>query len=158
MPRVFGYVFNPLTVYFCSDSAGRTRAVVYEVNNTFGERHFYTLGVDGEGRIGQACAKAFRVSPLMDMNLRYRFSLDRPGETIGVNILASGPEGPVLTASFSGVRRELNSGAIVREVLLHPAMTLKVIVGIHWEALRTWLKLRRARRPQGATHAGVTRS
>jgi DUF1365 family protein len=158
MPRVLGYVFNPLTLYFCSDRAGLMRAIVYEVNNTFGERHFYTLSVDGEGRIRQDCAKGFRVSPFMDMNLRYRFSIERPGERIGVNIIVSDAKGPVLTATFSGARRALNSAAIVRELLLHPAMTFKVIAGIHWEALLIWLKLRRASRAsRRATHAEVTR-
>lgn len=152
MPRVFGYVFNPLTVYFCTGEDDRVHTLVYEVNNTFGERHFYTLGV-GEGEhIAQECDKAFRVSPFMEMDLRYRFNVDRPGDKIAVNIVASDDKGPMLTASFTGARRELSSATIMRELIAHPAMTLKVIAAIHWEAIFIWLKLRRAQKPKGAAH------
>lgn len=156
MPRMLGYVFNPLTVYFCGDRDGAIRALVYEVNNTYGERHFYVLPADGSERAQHECDKAFRVSPFMEMDIRYRFNVAAPGEKIGVNIVASDAGGPMLTATFTGARRELTSAAIVAEFLRHPAMTLKVIAGIHWEALRIWLKLRRKERP--LAHASATRS
>lgn len=159
MPRVLGYVFNPLTVYFCSDRDGRLRALVYEVKNTYGERHVYALPVDpGANRVTQGCAKTFRVSPFLQMDLRYRFNVEAPGETIGVNIVASDEKGPVLTATFSGARREFTSAALVRELLAHPAMTFKVIAAIHWEALFIWLKLRRPqKRTPAAQHATLSR-
>jgi uncharacterized protein len=145
MPRVLGYVFNPLSTYFCYAADGRLAAVVYEVHNTFGGRHRYALAVeaeakDGGGPVVQRCAKRFYVSPFMDMELNYSFRVRRPGERVSVVISASDKAGPVLVAGMSGERRELTDAALLRLFLTIPALTLKVIVGIHWEALRLWLK------------------
>ncbi len=141
MPRVLGYVFNPLSTYFCYAADGRLAAVVYEVHNTFGGRHRYALAVEAEnGAVMQRCAKRFYVSPFMDMELNYSFRVMRPGERVGVVISASDAAGPVLVAGMSGERRELTDAGLLRLFLSIPALTLKVIVGIHWEALRLWLK------------------
>jgi DUF1365 family protein len=146
MPRVLGYVFNPLSVFFCHARDGRLVATVHEVNNTFGERRVYALPAAPrpDGRVEQACAKSFRVSPFLTLDMGYRFTIAPPGEMTSVAIVASDAEGPVLTAWFKGVRRPFTSASIVREWLAHPALTLKVIAGIHWEALFIWLKLKRA--------------
>ncbi|MDO1558807.1 DUF1365 domain-containing protein [Brevundimonas sp. 2R-24] len=156
MPRVLGYVFNPLTVYFCHARDGRLTALVHEVNNTFGERHHYVLAVRGDGVIEQACAKAFRVSPFLGMDMDYRFRVEAPGETVAVSILASDAEGPMLTAAFSGRRRPFTAGAILAAWLSHPLLTLKVILGIHWEALFIWLKLKKAQKSSEITPAEVS--
>jgi DUF1365 family protein len=148
MPRLLGYVFNPISVYFCYNKAGALSAVVHEVNNTFGGRHFYALPYTPNGR--QACAKQFRVSPFLPMGMDYAFRLSPPDEVAAVSILVSAAQRPVLTASFRGARRPFSSGQILRLWLSHPALTFKVIVGIHWEALWLWLKLRKQKRVAAA--------
>lgn len=145
MPRVLGYVFNPLSVYFCHDPAGQLRAIVHEVNNTFGERHFYALPATSGpgGKVIQDCAKQFRVSPFLPMDLDYRFVIDPPGDQTSVTIQVQRNGEDVMTAWFSGKRRPISDVALFREWVRHPVMTLKVIAGIHWEALLLWRKLRR---------------
>lgn len=154
MPRVLGAVFNPLSVYFCYDAANVLRAIVHEVHNTYGERHFYALPAEAaSGRVAQDCDKAFRVSPLTPMHAHYRFNIESPGSTVAVSILMSDTNGPLLTASFTGTRSAFTSANIVQQVLAHPALALKVVVGIHWEALITWIKLHAARIKPGHRRA-----
>ena len=146
MPRLLGYVFNPLSVYFCHDKQGVLRSIVHEVNNTFGERHFYVLEARaGEGGVvRQECAKQFRVSPFLSQVLDYRFTIEPPGERTSVHIAVSGEGGEVLSAWFTGKRSGLTAASLIAQWLRHPAMTIKVIVGIHWDALFLWRKLRTA--------------
>ncbi len=147
MPRLLGYVFNPLSVYFCHDRSSEIRAIVHEVNNTFGERQFYALpaSTGPDGKVRQDCAKSFRVSPFLPMDLDYRFTIAPPAEETSVHIAVQRDGSDVLSAWFSGRRRRFSSLAMVALFLRHPAMTLKVISGIHWEALLLWGKLRFAR-------------
>jgi DUF1365 family protein len=141
MPRVLGHVFNPLTVYFCHDTAGALQALIYEVNNTFGGRHAYVLRAEGApDRVAHGCAKTFHVSPFMDIDLQYRFRIRPPAETVSITIHADDAEGAMLTAGFAGRRRTLTQFAIARAALRTPWLGLKVLGGIHWEALRLWLK------------------
>jgi DUF1365 family protein len=143
MPRILGFVFNPLSVYYCHDKAGRLAAVIYEVNNTFGERHAYVQAADdrGGGQVRHACAKRFRVSPFMPMDAVYDFDLRLPGEalrtTIGMRTI-SGER--LLSASFAGTRRPLTDLNLLAIFVQFPLMTLKVVAAIHWEALKLWLK------------------
>jgi len=141
-PRIFGYVFNPLTVYFCYASSGPLRAILYEVCNTFGERHTYVIPVEdgGRGTVRQGCAKELYVSPFMPMSCFYRFQIKPPGDKVLVRIDESDADGPLLVASFSGRREPLSDRALLRALFRYPLMTLKVTVGIHWEALRIWWK------------------
>jgi DUF1365 family protein len=140
MPRVLGYGFNPLSIYFCHHADGRLLATIYEVSNTFGERHSYLIPVDPEnslaGEIRQAAEKAFYVSPFLDQELTYHFRLERPGARIRVAVEARSGEGLVLNASLSGERRPLDDAGLARLLATHPLLTLKVITAIHWEALR----------------------
>ncbi|MBB5751515.1 DUF1365 domain-containing protein [Prosthecomicrobium pneumaticum] len=142
MPRLLGYAFNPLTLYFCYTTAGRLRAIVYEVNNTFGERHAYLIAVDRpeEETIRQTVDKSFYVSPFLDMDMTYRFAIRPPGSSLSVSIGAYSAGEPVLAAAFRGERRALSDRALLAAFFAFPAMTLKVIVGIHWEALKIRLK------------------
>jgi DUF1365 family protein len=145
MPRVLGAVFNPLSVYFCEDPEGRLQAILYEVNNTFGQRHAYLLRADGAARIEQVCEKAFYVSPFNGMDLRYRFKVTPPGPLedeapLSVRIEVDDLSGPVLTAAFSGRRSPLTDAAIVSAWLRHPVLAAKVVGAIHWEALKLWMK------------------
>lgn len=147
MPRVLGMVFNPLTVYFCHRADGALQAMLYEVNNTFGQRHSYLIPVTGEvrGALRQRCDKCFYVSPFMDMGLTYAFRVTLPGETLSLGIDAQDAEGPLLFAAFSGRRRELSDGRLLAAFLGHPLLAGRVLGGIHWEALKLWWKGMRLR-------------
>lgn len=141
-PRMFGYVFNPLTVYFCYRKDGVLGAIVYEVHNTHGERHAYVLaaGPGEDGRVRQRCAKTFFVSPFMPMDCVYAFSILPPGHRVHILINESQADQRLLSASFSGQHSALTDQNLLRAILMHPLMTLKVTVGIHWEALKLLAK------------------
>lgn len=141
-PRVLGYVFNPLSVWFCHRPDGSLGAILHEVSNTFGERHGYLLPAEmGEdGLVRQACDKRFFVSPFMAMATTYRFRIRPPGERVAVAIHQTDAEGPVLHAALTGRRVELDDRALAGAWLRHPLMTAKVMAGIHWEALHLWRK------------------
>lgn len=143
-PRIFGYVFNPLTVYFCRDrsNSDRLAAILYEVCNTFHERHTYVIPVgDGaEATVKHSCAKAMYVSPFIPMDCTYDFSIAPPDDKVRVAINESDAEGPLLFASFAGTRRALSDKRLLISLLTYPLMTVKIMGAIHWEALRLWLK------------------
>jgi hypothetical protein len=139
--RMFGYVFNPLSVYFCHNTAGELAAILYEVHNTHGERHTYVLPAEGSGRqVRHAAKKQFFVSPFMPMDCTYRFRIRPPDQRVGVSILEDDAEGLLLAAAFAGRRQELSDAALRRVLLSYPLMTLKVVAGIHWEALKLLAK------------------
>ena len=137
-PRVLGAAFNPLTTYFCHRPDGGLAAVLYEVNNTFGQRHSYLIEVtDPEARpIRQQCDKAFYVSPFMAMDMRYDFALRPPEDSVSVTVRGSDADGTLITANFTGARRELCNRSLLATFLRHPLLALKVVGGIHWEALK----------------------
>ena len=141
-PRILGYVFNPLTVFFCHDADGRLGAIVYEVHNTFKERRAYVLPVNTDSKVvvRQSCAKDFYVSPFIPMNCRYHFRVQPPAETTRVVIREEDEEGLLLAAAFSGNHRQLTDRNLLKTAFKYPFMTLKVILGIHWEALRLLVK------------------
>jgi DUF1365 family protein len=139
-PRLLGFVFNPLAMYFCEDRAGRLMAILHQVSNTFGERHSYLLPVaPGDGLVSQTCGKGFHVSPFFPVEGGYRFRIAPPAERFAVHIRYAGSDGgDRMVASHIASRTELTDGAVLRAVLRHPLMTLKVVAGIHWEALKLW--------------------
>lgn len=140
-PRVLGFVFNPLSVYFCRQRDGRLAGILYEVHNTHGERHTYALPAKGDERVVRHAAnKQFFVSPFMPMDCIYRFRISAPAERVGISILEDDSEGLLLTASFMGRREELSNRALWRAFAGYPLMTLKVVAGIHWEALKLLAK------------------
>lgn len=141
-PRVLGHVFNPLSVWFCWD-ADDLAAIVYEVHNTFGGRHAYVVPVakgDGPGNCRQACDKTFYVSPFIEAHARYAFRIRMGSDRIAIVINETGSDGTRLCATLVGRYSDLNDGAILGCLARYPLMTFKVVIGIHWEALRVWLK------------------
>jgi hypothetical protein len=137
-PRILGYGFDPLTVWYCHDESGRLSGVIHEVRNTFGEYHCYVAAVwpDVEPLVRHRAEKVFHVSPFFDVAGTYDFRLRPPAKTVSVVIDYSENGDPLLTASFSGVRAALTDRTLMRRFLSHPLVSLKVIGGIHWEALK----------------------
>lgn len=142
MPRILGYGFNPISVWFCDRPDGQPAAILYEVSNTFGERHSYLVGTpDATAARAHRADKRFHVSPFMDMDQTYDFRVRAPdADGVSVAITVSDADGPMLTASFAGERRDLDDAGLLKAWITHPLLTLKVIAGIHWEALWIWLK------------------
>lgn len=143
-PRILGYVFNPLSIYHAYDADNALIAVIYEVRNTFGERHSYVCPIeDGEmsaGGLRQTCDKLFHVSPFIPMQMRYHFRILPPGEEIRWRILETDAEGPLLAATFAGRREPLATATLLSLTARIPFLTFKIVAGIHWEALKLWLK------------------
>jgi DUF1365 family protein len=143
-PRLLGYAFNPLSVYFCNGDDDRLSLIIYEVRNTFGEIHSYVLPVrPGEvsaAGVRQAQDKQFCVSPFVEMAMRYHFRISPPGERVKLRILETDCEGPLLAATFSGRRQPLTTRSLLRAFAALPLVTLKIVAAIHWQALRLWLK------------------
>jgi DUF1365 family protein len=141
LPRVCGYVFNPISVVYCRDETGLV-AMVYEVNNTFGDRVHYVLPVaDPASRVvRQRCAKTLYVSPFFDVEGGYRFDLTPADARVALSIRHEDEQGLRLHAGFTGRRLPWTAANLLRCALRFPFATLKVIVGIHWEALALWRK------------------
>ncbi|MBN9084909.1 MAG: hypothetical protein BGP04_05850 [Rhizobiales bacterium 62-17] len=159
MPRVLWYGFNPLSVYFCRDRDGALQALIYQVHNTFGERHSYLIPIglgDKDSNIQQSCRKVFHVSPFMDMDMNYDFKVRAPDERVTVVIRSSDGQGPMLHAVLSGTAVAVDDRALVRLSLANPFLTLKVIAAIHVHALVIWLKGVRLRPHPKAPPQAVT--
>lgn len=156
-PRIFGYVFNPLSVWFCHARDGALKAIIYEVHNTYDERHAYVLPVPQDSEPGavvpehrpghaspkivrHGCAKGFYVSPFLSRDCAYQFRIRPPGEDVAIAINEEEAGAPILNASFAGTRRALTDGALAAMLLRYPLMTLKVVAAIHYEAVRLMLK------------------
>lgn len=145
MPRILGYVFNPLSVYFCNRQDGALEAIIYQVHNTFGERYNYVMPVhaqieNGSEIVEQHCPKGFYVSPFLGMDMSYGFRVRPPAAQVEVSIHGKEDDKTVIAASLSGTRHELTDATLIKALAGHPLLTLKVIAGIHWHALRMVLK------------------
>lgn len=143
-PRLLGYGFNPLSVYYAFDSGNRLDAIVYEVRNTFGGIHTYCLPIEpaqvADSGIRQEQSKEFYVSPFIGMEQRYCFRMLPPGENVRVRILEKDADGPVLAATFSGAHKTFSTATILAECLRVPLLSFKVIGAIHWQAFKIWRK------------------
>lgn len=140
--RMFHYVFNPVSFYYAFAPDGALRAVVAEVNNTFGERHFYLLSADGTRRriFRATAAKELHVSPFLSMDAGYEFRLSIPDERLTVSIVEHEHGELVLDAHLAVERRELRDAALAWLYVRHPLLTLRVTAAIHAQALRLWWK------------------
>lgn len=159
-PRLFGFVFNPLSVYFCYATDGRLGAIVYEVSNTFRERTSYIIAVDqgiyapAAQCVSQSCAKEMCVSPFTARHGQYAFHVAAPERNVVVGIALRDATGPILKTHFRGTRRALSDRGLVAMLVRHPLMTIKVFAAIHFEAARLWIKgVPLVRRRQSAEHA-----
>jgi DUF1365 family protein len=140
-PRLWGYVFNPLTVYFCRDGRERLRAILYEVSNTFGEKLTYVIPVDAASAIvRQRIQKRHYVSPFVPMEASYEFFIKPPTDRISIRIDEYDADGFLLRAVFAGKRRSLTDLNLLWLLLRYPLMTFKVTAAIHFEAMRLWVK------------------
>jgi DUF1365 family protein len=142
-PRVLGYVFNPVTIYFGVGSNGQPLLLVYEVNNTFGERQTYVVPVgrrNGADTVHQSCDKTFYVSPFNSADGRYSFHVTPLDDELTVGIALHTDEGPLLKAFFRGKRTDLTDRTLARALASTGWLSVKVIAAIHFEALRLWLK------------------
>ncbi len=140
-PRVLGYVFNPLSVFFVYDKNSNLISILYEVKNTFGEQHTYVFKIDSTSQsLEHSCKKKFHVSPFIEMNCLYYFKILKPENKLSVIINQNDDEGKLLFASQDGLKKELNNKNLIFSYISHPLMSLKIIGAIHFEALKLWLK------------------
>jgi DUF1365 family protein len=140
-PRILGYVFNPLSVFYIYNDNEKLISILYEVKNTFGEQHTYIFKVDTDQNLYQHnCSKKFHVSPFIEMNCKYFFRLLKPGEKISVIIDQYQIDEKILYASQDGQRVDFNTKELIKSYLKHPLMTFKIISAIHFEAFQLWIK------------------
>lgn len=144
--RYFGHNFNPVTFYYCFDRDGsRLDAIIANITNTpWNERHSYVLDsrqkVDAGQEMRFRLAKKFHVSPFMDMNVEYDWLFGEPGDSLQVQMILLSDGTRQFAANLDLKRRELNGGNLAGLLLSYPPMTLKVVAGIYWQALRLWIK------------------
>ena len=138
-PRIFGYVFNPLSIIYCYENE-KLKSIFYEVKNTFNEQHTYIFKIKDGEEIKQKCKKKFYVSPFMDLETFYNFKLINPNQRLSVMIKQTDAEGTVLTATQTGDKKEFNFKQLLINFIKYPLMTLKIISSIHFEALLLWKK------------------
>ena len=138
-PRIFGYVFNPLSIFYCYEN-DKLKSIFYEVKNTFNEQHTYIFKIKDGEEIKQKCKKKFYVSPFMDMETFYNFKLIDPNQRLSIMIKQTDAEGTVLTATQTGDKKEFNFKQLLVNFFRYPLMTFKIISSIHYEALLLWKK------------------
>ncbi len=141
-PRMFGFVFNPLSTYFCYDNKGLLFAILYEVSNTYRETHTYVMPVKSQEKmvIRQSCSKLLYVSPFIEMETDYHFRVLAPEGKVSIVIRQENSKGLLLAASFFGKKEEFTTINIFNCLIQYPFLTVKVILGIHWEAVRLFFK------------------
>jgi uncharacterized protein len=140
-PRILGYVFNPLSVFYVYDKNSELISILYEVKNTFGEQHVYVFKTKkNQNLIQHVCKKKFHVSPFIEMDCVYFFRLLKPSNKISVIIDLNDQEGKILYASQNGIKSDLNNKNLIKSYLKHPLMSFKIIFAIHFEAFKLWTK------------------
>lgn len=141
LPRMLGYTFNPISIFFCFDAENRPLTSVVQVGNTFGELKPYLVPLDESGHSFHIrVPKNYYVSPFSPLDLAFDFRFDPPGNRLHIAIDDYRGEEKILLSTLTGKRTELNTSNLARLTLAFPLVTLKIIFLIHWEALRLWLK------------------
>ncbi len=155
LPRVFGYLFSPVSFWYCQRGDGRVGAIIAEVNNTFGERHCYLLRPDAKGDFQQVTAeKRFYVSPFYPVSGSYRFEFNLDLDSPRVSIDYYDQSALQLNTAVWGRSQDWSSRVLLKALLRQPLLTLGVTLRIHWQALKLWRKgLSLVRRPRDADHA-----
>ncbi|GLZ45261.1 DUF1365 domain-containing protein [Actinomycetospora sp. NBRC 106375] len=136
--RVLGYVFNPITLYWCRDDSGALVAVVAEVHNTYGGRHHYLLDVDDDGRA--RVDKDFYVSPFFTVDGEYRMRVPEPGDTLGATVVLRREGATAFVATLRGRRRPATPRAVLTATLRHPLVTLRVAAAIRRRGIGLWAR------------------
>jgi len=150
-PRMFGLTFNPISIWYCEHADGHLRAVIAEVRNTFGEKHSYVLGPQSLASPASAGSvlpyeaelvkdKCFHVSPLFDLVGRYHFRFGEPGARLRVLIHEQRENAPLMDATMAGPAERFDDRQILWQVAKMPVQAVKVLLGIHWQALKIWLR------------------
>ena len=137
-PRIFGYVFNPLSTYFIYNKNSELISIFYEVKNTFGEQHTYIFKAQDEKIVQNKCKKKFYVSPFIEMDCKYFFRVLNPGKSVVIN--QNDKDGKLLFASQDGISKDFDNKNLILSYLTHPLMTFKIIGAIHYEAFKLWAK------------------
>jgi DUF1365 family protein len=140
LPRVLGYVFNPISVWYCFGADDELRAVIHEVRNTFGDRHIYVAPIEGSSAIRHSVEKRLHVSPFNGMDQTYHFSMTGPGDHLSLAIEQTDSDGTMFRAGLRLTKLPMSDHNLLKLFVTHPLVTLHVIFGIHWQALRLWLK------------------
>ena len=139
-PRIFGYVFNPLSIFYVYDKNDKLISLLYEVKNTFGEQHTYIFKIKENNLLKHNCEKKFHVSPFIEMNCSYFFRTLKPADKISIIIDQYQLNEKILYASQDGKRTDFTTSELIKSYLKHPLMTFKVIAAIHFEAFKLWTK------------------
>ena len=140
-PRVWGYIFNPLSIFFVYDKNSNLISILYEVKNTFGEQHTYVFKIDKDNQfLEHSCKKKFHVSPFIEMNCLYYFKILKPTDKLSVVINQNDDGGKLLFASQDGLKNELNNKNLMISYISNPLMSFKIIGAIHFEAFKLWIK------------------
>ena len=142
LPRMFGFVFNPIAVYFIYDREDNLHHILYQVTSTFSQRHFYLCRAEQAGPvISQTSDKRLYVSPFFDVEGNYHFKVQPPADRFALTIRYDHATGEkALTACLAGLRTPVSSWETIKVLIGFPLMTIGVVVGIHWHALKLWLK------------------
>ncbi len=140
MPRLLGYAFNPISFYFCHDAKGRLGAVLHQVKNTFGDQVGYLMPVSHDGVIRQSAPKRMHVSPFFDMRGGYRFALTQPADKFTVSIQYGAAETKRMTATMVLEARPYGAASLLRLLAEMPLAPMKVILAIHIQALKLFLR------------------
>lgn len=139
MPRLLGYAFNPISVFYAFDEEENVTGVIYEVHNTFGERHSYAFAIS-DNLSDHRTDKSLYVSPFFHVEGGYQFTQIIPGEKLKLGIQYQVKKEKVFSAALSATRSPLTTKTLLKVFFVYPFLTLRVIVSIHFQALKLWLK------------------